>query len=211
MIVYVARVCDWDVLSVKVFCKSMPPPLALPCLPCFLTGSITHLLYVGSALPFFFFFLLQHRVFFVFVVLYVVSYPAAPSPPLSPLLPSPNIFGLQLVCFALLPEFRLQSQNRPWLLVFPVMRRKEGKAGRVKGVKAPRTPAHDKDGPLPGSIGMQIECPPPVSAAAPLLQPTNTTHTHTHTTCTHARLISSWHIYPWKTAGIIFPLLCVSS
>lgn len=46
-----------------------------------------------------------------------------PPPPLSPL-PFPNIFGLQLVCFALLPEFRLQSQNRPWLLVFPVMRRR---------------------------------------------------------------------------------------
>ena len=35
----------------------------------------------------------------------------------SPLLPSPNRSGLQLVCFALLLEFRLQGQNRPWLLV----------------------------------------------------------------------------------------------
>lgn len=83
-----------------------------------------------------FFFILQHSVLFVLVVLYVLSYPAAPSPPLSPLLPSPNIFGLQLVCFALLPEFRLQSQNRPWLLVFPVMRRKE-RGGESKELKPP--------------------------------------------------------------------------
>lgn len=56
--------------------------------------------------------ILQHRVLFVFDI----GCMRCPTQQLIPL-PSPNIFGLQLVCFALLSEFMLQSQNCPELLV----------------------------------------------------------------------------------------------
>lgn len=66
--------------------------------------------------------------------------------------------------------------------------------------------------PPPGSVGMQIECPPLVSAQPPpphYPQPTDT-HTHVDSTCTHAHLISGWHIYPWKRGWHNFSTsLCV--
>lgn len=83
--------------------------------------------------------------------------------------------------------------------------------GDGQGGNAPRTPAYDKDGPPPDSVGMQIECPPPVSAAAPLLQPTNTTHTYRHymRTCTshlkltHLPLEDRWHHFSTSLCVIL--------
>lgn len=103
-----------------------------------------------------------------------------------PLLPSESHSGVQLVCFALLLEFRLQSQNRPWLFV-------SGDEGGVrgKGVNASRTAVHDKDRPHSGSVGIQIECSSPASAPAPSCSPP------------HISKLYKLHIH----AGIIFPLL----
>lgn len=89
MIVYMALVCDCDMLSVKVFYKSTPAPLCST-LPAMFPDRFNHSSAVCGLGSAFFFFILQHSVLFVLVVLYVLSYPAAPSPPLSPL-PSPPL------------------------------------------------------------------------------------------------------------------------
>lgn len=102
-------------------------PHCSTCLPCFLTASITHTCKFGSLRP----------TVHCFVCLGCVVSAVLPSSSL----PSPLLSGLQLVCFALLPEFRLQSQKRPRLLVFPVMKGDEG-------VNAVRMLAHDKNRPL---------------------------------------------------------------
>lgn len=92
-------------------------------------------------------------------------------------LPSPNISGLQLVCFAGLSEFRLQSPSRTPALVFP---------GEGEELMLPGCCHIKKDGPPPGSVGLQIEYLL-VFAAAPLPSPPCT---HIDTTC--------GHIYPWR-------------
>lgn len=130
-----------------------------------------------------FFFILQHSALFVLVVLYVLSYPVAPFPSL----PSPNIFGLQLVCFALLPEFRLQSQNRTRLLVFPVMR---GRRRWVKELMPPGCWRMIRTDPLQAQSECRLNVLLVSAAAAPSCSPPSP-HTHIDTTCAHAHLISS--------------------
>lgn len=71
------------------------------------------------------------------------------------------------------------------------------------GVNATRTLPHDKDRPLQTQsecrlMSFSYICSSPPSAAHQYYR------TYTDTTCAHARLVSSWHIYPWNTAGILF-------
>lgn len=167
MITYMPLVCLWMrlVMNYPVIFSSCISPLLY--LPAVFSDRSNHSLTACR-----FGFLFFHPAAQCFVCLGCVVCAVLPSSsfPSPLLLPSPNIFGLQLVCFVLLSEFRLQSQIQPGCLCLRWF---------GEGVNAVRTPAHDKDRPPSDSIGMQIECPSPVSAAAPLLQPTNTTHIQT--------------------------------
>lgn len=122
-----------------------------------------------------FFFILQQ----CFVCLSCVVCAVLPSSSFS--LPSPNIFGLQLECFALLPEFRLQSQkSSPAACI----------SGDVEGGNQSHWDLGTWSGQTPSRLSrnadwMSFSC----ICQAPLLQPTTCMHTDTlRTTCAHARL-----------------------
>lgn len=120
----------YSLLSVKVFCKCIFSSLYLPAE--FTDRPIHHLAVFG--LSFLSCFLHPAAQCFVCLGRVVCAVlPSSFSSLPSPLLPSSNIFGLQLVCFCATPWVQVAETKIViplWLPIFPA-----------------RTPVHDKDGP----------------------------------------------------------------
>lgn len=153
-----------NLISVSVFTVARP---CSTCLPCFLTGPITQLLYVGMT-----------SLFILFIFFFLVNIMLCLSWWWCMCLPYPLQTSLGCSWFILhcTPSSGCRAKIVPICLCFRWWWEEVG-----QGVNAPRMLAHDKDWPPLGSVGMQIECPPLVSAAPPPPQSTITgTHIHTH-------------------------------